>query len=169
MGALIVILSTLIAFFVLALLVLIFREFICLLTYLWKKATLVGFYIFLAIAGYYGAKYYLDAMSAGAIGILGVFILNVFSYRAYRQTYHELLAQQGLRSSKRIGRKKLLEVYRLGGKPVDRCQLCNEQGLTLDIHHIVPLSEGGNNEFSNLQLLCPNCHRREHDEMRLSD
>ncbi len=168
MGALIVILSTLTAFFVLALLVLTFREFICLLTYLWKKAALVGFYMLLAVAGYYGAKYYLDTMSAGAIGILIVFILNAFSYRAYRQTYHELLAQQGLGSSRRIGRKKLLEVYRLGGKPVDRCQLCSEQGLTLDIHHIVPLSEGGNNELPNLQLLCPNCHRREHDEMRVS-
>ena len=166
MGTLIVILLVIAAFFALALIVLTFREFICLLSYLWKKAALVGFYLLLAVAGYYGAKYYRDSMSAGAVGILIVFIFNAFSYRPYRKAYYELLDMQGLGASRRIGRKKLLEVYRLGGKPTDRCEFCNETGLTLDIHHIVPLAEGGNNELPNLKLLCPNCHRRQHDEMR---
>lgn len=30
--------------------------------------------------------------------------------------------------------------------------------LTLDIHHIIEVSEGGGNEPSNLICLCPNCH-----------
>lgn len=166
MGALIVTLAVILAFFVLALLVLTLREFVCLLTYLWKKAFLVSVYILLAVAGYYGAKLYLDSASAGAVGILIALVLNTFSYRSYRQNYYELLAKGGLGASRRIGRKKLLDVYRLGGKPIDRCELCGEGGLTLDIHHIVPIAEGGNNELPNLKLLCPNCHRRQHDRMR---
>lgn len=31
-----------------------------------------------------------------------------------------------------------------------------------EIHHIKPLSEGGDNLSSNLILLCPNCHKQAH-------
>ncbi len=34
--------------------------------------------------------------------------------------------------------------------------------LTLDIHHMVEVSEGGGNETSNLLCLCPNCHALYH-------
>jgi len=166
MGNLIVILLVIVAFFVLALLVLTFREFVCVITYLWRKAALVGFYIILGLASFFGLKLYLDPMSATVIGILIVFILNAFSYRSYRKSYQELLGISGLGDSRRISRKKLLEVYRLSGKSIDYCELCGESGLTLDIHHARPLADGGNNEPSNLRLLCPNCHRREHDGMR---
>ena len=56
----------------------------------------------------------------------------------------------------RLKRKlKLLE--RLGNK----CSRCgyNEFRDALDIHHIIPKSEGGGNNFYNLQILCSNCHR----------
>lgn len=166
MGTLIAILFALVAFFVLALLVLTFREVLCLLSYLWRRMLWVAVYILLGLAAYLAAKRYLDPMSSAAVGILSVFTLNAFAYQAYRRRYQEMLAQSGLGDSRRISRKKLLEVYRLGGKSTDYCEMCGESGLTLDIHHKLPLSEGGNNEFSNLKLLCPNCHRREHDEMR---
>ncbi len=50
------------------------------------------------------------------------------------------------------------------------CQLC---GITLDYkdkqgrpyleaHHIIPLSENGSDELSNMAALCPNCHRKMH-------
>lgn len=29
-----------------------------------------------------------------------------------------------------------------------------------EIHHIEPISEGGNSEWDNLILLCPNCHKK---------
>lgn len=28
-----------------------------------------------------------------------------------------------------------------------------------ELHHIIPISEGGSNEMENLILLCPNCHK----------
>ena len=32
----------------------------------------------------------------------------------------------------------------------------------LEVHHIVPLSENGEDIVSNAEALCPNCHRRKH-------
>ena len=55
---------------------------------------------------------------------------------------------------------------------------CNYQGfpkenreLYIEIHHVIPLSEGGEDSMSNTVALCPNCHRALHyavnkEEMR---
>lgn len=50
------------------------------------------------------------------------------------------------------------------------CQLCNRPAPFrdrdgepfLEIHHIVPLAEGGQDSIENVVALCPNCHRRMH-------
>jgi 5-methylcytosine-specific restriction protein A len=63
------------------------------------------------------------------------------------------------------------------------CQLCNRPAPFkdrdgdpfLEIHHIVPLAEGGQDSIENVVALCPNCHRRMHvlnlpaDEVRLKN
>jgi len=36
--------------------------------------------------------------------------------------------------------------------------------LTLEIHHLVPVSEGGSNDPTNLLALCPTCHALHHSE-----
>jgi len=43
-----------------------------------------------------------------------------------------------------------------------KCEVCNynKRVEILEVHHIDRNRE--NNEISNLQLLCPNCHREEH-------
>jgi len=41
------------------------------------------------------------------------------------------------------------------------CELCLKRGLTVpaeEVHHIIPLSQGGTHAFSNLQALCKSCH-----------
>ncbi len=40
------------------------------------------------------------------------------------------------------------------------CQTFSNSEMLFDIDHIVPLSDGGNSKIENLQLLCPNCHKR---------
>lgn len=48
------------------------------------------------------------------------------------------------------------------------CQLCGQEapfktpdGIPyLEVHHLVPVSEGGSNDVGNLVALCPNCHRK---------
>jgi 5-methylcytosine-specific restriction protein A len=51
------------------------------------------------------------------------------------------------------------------------CQLCNmpapfknrDGDPFLEIHHIVPLAEGGQDTIDNVAALCPNCHRKMHE------
>lgn len=46
------------------------------------------------------------------------------------------------------------------------CRLCVNKLETneLQVHHIVPVSDGGNDELSNLVLLCHNCHTSLHKD-----
>lgn len=40
------------------------------------------------------------------------------------------------------------------------CEICKYGFVpVLQVHHIIPVSEGGDNEQENLILLCPNCHK----------
>ncbi len=42
--------------------------------------------------------------------------------------------------------------------------------LSADVHHILPLSEGGPDVKSNMVCLCPTCHRKFHSgEYRLKE
>ena len=42
------------------------------------------------------------------------------------------------------------------------CQGCGQCGIPLDVHHIIPVSRGGNNWLNNLLSLCRECHTRIH-------
>mgnify|MGYP001369933802 FL=1 len=50
------------------------------------------------------------------------------------------------------------------------CELCEKEGPFLDrdnqpfleVHHIVPLADGGPDTVDNAVALCPNCHRQCH-------
>lgn len=44
-----------------------------------------------------------------------------------------------------------------------QCQSCHKIDLTaktLQVDHIIPLAQGGTNDFSNLQTLCAKCNRK---------
>ena len=43
------------------------------------------------------------------------------------------------------------------------CEICGWNDETCDIHHITPVSKGGTNEHDNLIIVCPNCHRKCHN------
>ena len=42
------------------------------------------------------------------------------------------------------------------------CLSCGWNKTVCDIHHIIPKSKGGTDNFDNLTILCPNCHRLIH-------
>jgi len=45
------------------------------------------------------------------------------------------------------------------------CERCKQQGrfvAAVLVHHRTPVSEGGTNEFNNLESLCQSCHSAEH-------
>ena len=43
-----------------------------------------------------------------------------------------------------------------------KCFYCGWKKDKCDIHHIVPRSKGGTDEYKNLTIACPNCHRLIH-------
>lgn len=45
------------------------------------------------------------------------------------------------------------------------CAACGEPSPDLQIDHIVPLVEGGSNDFDNLQLLCARCNATKSDKV----
>ena len=70
------------------------------------------------------------------------------------------LQNQGTRS---IPLKVRHQVFRNAGR---RCQQCGKSavdGVTLEVDHIMPVSHGGSDDISNLQLLCFDCNRGKSD------
>lgn len=48
------------------------------------------------------------------------------------------------------------------------CERCFENGVLTpvdEVHHKLPVSRGGTNEWSNLMSLCRSCHNKIHHEM----
>ena len=45
------------------------------------------------------------------------------------------------------------------------CQICGWNEASRDLHHIIPVAQGGKNEENNLITLCPNHHRMVHSKL----
>lgn len=56
---------------------------------------------------------------------------------------------------KPISKEMIEELYK---KYHGKCLLCGKSKILLQLHHKVPLSEGGTSTIDNLVLLCVNCH-----------
>lgn len=54
--------------------------------------------------------------------------------------------------------ERRIQVAESDGEQCDKCG----KSWHLHLHHIKPLSKGGNNKIVNLRLLCENCHSKKH-------
>jgi 5-methylcytosine-specific restriction endonuclease McrA len=46
----------------------------------------------------------------------------------------------------------------------DGCRKCSKEGVDeLEVHHIIPVSQGGSDSEDNLAILCVDCHKTAHD------
>ena len=46
---------------------------------------------------------------------------------------------------------------------IDGCWVCGfDFSEILQIHHIIPIKDGGNNDSGNVVIVCPNCHKALH-------
>ena len=70
-------------------------------------------------------------------------------------------------SNKRYGRAwKRIRARYIKAHPL--CEECQKQGKLTpveEVHHIIPLSKGGTNKYSNLMSLCQSCHTKTHMEL----
>lgn len=49
------------------------------------------------------------------------------------------------------------------------CQICAGKDTQLEVHHIIPKSQGGSNRMENLITLCKNCHEKIHkNELKIN-
>ena len=68
----------------------------------------------------------------------------------------------GTNSNNKSTKSKRLR-FEIASKRSGKCEECgNENYNILQIHHIIERCNGGSDEESNLQLLCPNCHYTKH-------
>ena len=51
-------------------------------------------------------------------------------------------------------------VLRVNG---NQCERCGWDRARCDVHHKVPRAQGGTNTIGNGEVICPNCHRIEHE------
>ena len=51
----------------------------------------------------------------------------------------------------------------------NRCEVCGWGEARCDVHHVTRRSDGGRNVVSNGRVLCPNCHRVEHEKHKKKD
>ena len=69
--------------------------------------------------------------------------------------------------NKRYGRKwKKIRARYVAAHPL--CEMCLKSGRYVaveEVHHIIPLSQGGTHDESNLMSLCQSCHTKIHMEI----
>jgi DNA-directed DNA polymerase III PolC len=71
--------------------------------------------------------------------------------------------QSGFQKLEETSRKLLIKISRKLKKEQCKCQICNRMMSRKEIHHID--GDHGNQKLSNLSILCPSCHKKEHYKM----
>lgn len=71
-----------------------------------------------------------------------------------------------LRTIKGVSKRTASKILRRLDLP---CSCCGfyVKGLVLDLHHMIPKKQGGNDNMDNLTYICPNCHRMAHTDLSM--
>ena len=78
---------------------------------------------------------------------------------------YETLAQPGIVKGQKRRRGSISPelrniLLREANHACEKCGARAETGRTLEVDHIVPFSQGGSDEYENLQILCATCNRK---------
>ena len=96
-------------------------------------------------------------------------IFNISNEKLIREVSKEKTPKLTKTSTYQYSRDEYVRLYALR-RAGDNCQLClqkapfsrSDGSPYLEVHHIVPLSQGGSDSIDNVCALCPNCHRKMH-------
>ena len=101
-----------------------------------------------------------------------------YSFDEVKEAYHEMIQIEKKRNSeaarRRAERAKVTPSlrYKVFSRDHFRCQICGasqEDGVTLHVDHIIPVSKGGKTEMSNLRTLCDMCNLGKGDKIEDED
>lgn len=84
-------------------------------------------------------------------------------HKAVKKFFFDVVAVRHVPPKRRI---EVLEKYKF------RCSYCGASaadGVSLEVDHIIPISKGGSNELSNLQILCKACNVGKSDRIIRTD
>jgi 5-methylcytosine-specific restriction endonuclease McrA len=101
----------------------------------------------------------LEILIIFAFGSLAIFVFlyTLRNVERDRRKLREYYAQR--QTQKQVFDEEFLEVRTAVLKRDGyRCVNCGQTGTELHVHHIIPRSEGGTNDLSNLVTLCAKCH-----------
>ncbi|MFC1595593.1 HNH endonuclease [Gemmatimonadota bacterium] len=105
-------------------------------------------------------------------GLLITFLITLVYWRITQPIANRISREASpptpeLQTSSRLSTGQLRQLLIAQGRSLSICQECGlEEPDIMNVHHIIPISEGGTNNASNLIVLCPNCHTRAHKEIR---
>lgn len=118
---------------------------------------------------------YIDNMSARTIANLDDPRLVSFGNRNNKGRIHEKTVRDVIRSynleyekkidysvRKNYGRRRDLNAETLKSKRPKICSCCGSTSK-LELHHIMPIYLGGNDDYYNLAYFCHDCHLKMHD------
>ena len=94
------------------------------------------------------------------------FVLEAVSYSRFRKT--AIKNAKKIRSSNIQAGATRIKKSLVGEK--NKCEICGFSFKpVLQIHHILPISEFGNNAEDNVICVCPNCHKSLHVLYKMFD
>lgn len=95
---------------------------------------------------------------------------KIRAFRKTRKIHCDNCIQKRLKS---IDLSKIDSLFQLSTRTISKivkrmnlsCSLCNWNECIGDLHHIIPKGKGGSDSHSNLTYICPNCHRKAHNNL----
>ena len=95
---------------------------------------------------------------------------EVFANEGGMRAHHKIAHAESIAETRRLPqslRERVIE------RDEQKCQRCGEEvtptdedGLSFEVHHIIPFSAGGPDHVDNLIVLCSDCHTVAHSRMK---